>query len=333
MKKPILFKEYIWLLNTIRRAGKISFEELNEKWLDTDMSEGMPLTKATFARHRIAIEDIFGIIIECQRQGGYLYYLSNPKALQNDSVQNWMLSTLSVSNVISESAGLKDRIMLEPVADDNGYLQMVIDAMKKGVRIAIVYNRYGGYDPRNLNFEPYALKMWHQRWYVLGHFHRDATEDKKEVSYFGIFSFDRIRSMELTDIKFTIDPDFSAQEFFSECFGVVQGDEYPTERVVLRAYDMERYYIILYAKQGYQSRNKDTGGGSGKKEIGGRKPPKTYSEGKLEGKRQLCMEICRLIEDHLDISIRPGQENSKKAQNAFRKFHNLIDPYNYWVKK
>ena len=97
--------------------------------------------------------------------------------------------------------------------------------------------------------------------------------------------------------------------------------------------DMERYYIILYAKQGYQSRNKDTGGGSGKKEIGGRKPPKTYSEGKLEGKRQLCMEICRLIEDHLDISIRPGQENSKKAQNAFRKFHNLIDPYNYWVKK
>ena len=49
--------------------------------------------------------------------------------------------------------------------------------------------------------------------------------------------------MELTDIKFTIDPDFSAQEFFSECFGVVQGDEYPAERVVLRAYGMERFYI------------------------------------------------------------------------------------------
>ena len=189
MKKPILFKEYIWLLNTIHRTGKISFEELNEKWLDTELSEGMPLTKATFGRHRIAIEEIFGIIIECQRQGGYLYYISNPKALHDDRIQNWMLSTLSVSNVISESARLKDRILLEPVADDNGYLEMVIDAMKKNVRIAIVYNRYGGYDPRNLNFEPYALKMWHQRWYVLGHFHRDATEEKEEVSYFGIFSF------------------------------------------------------------------------------------------------------------------------------------------------
>ena len=122
MKKPILFKEYIWLLNTIHRTGKISFEELNEKWLDTELSEGMPLTKATFGRHRIAIEEIFGIIIECQRQGGYLYYISNPKALHDDRIQNWMLSTLSVSNVISESARLKDRILLEPVADDNGYL-------------------------------------------------------------------------------------------------------------------------------------------------------------------------------------------------------------------
>ena len=49
--------------------------------------------------------------------------------------------------------------------------------------------------------------------------------------------------MELTDIKFTIDPDFSAEEYFSESFGVVQGDEFPTERIVLRAYDMERFYI------------------------------------------------------------------------------------------
>ena len=287
MKKPNLFKEYIWLLNTIRRAGKISFDELNEKWLETDMSEGMPLTKATFGRHRIAIEDIFGIIIECQRQGGYLYYLSNPKALQNDSVQNWMLSTLSVSNVISESAGLKDRILLEPVADDNGYLEMVIDAMKKGVRIAIIYNRYGGYDPRNLNFEPYALKMWHQRWYVLGHFHRAATEDREAASYFGIFSFDRIKSMELTDIKFTMDPDFSAQEFFSECFGVVQGDEYPSERVVLRAYDMLRYYIRdlpLHHSQRLISKGEDYasipgGRDKGNHTEGKRKMPDSVTDG------------------------------------------------------
>ena len=33
-------KEYIWLVNTIRKARRITFAEINEKWLQTDMSEG-----------------------------------------------------------------------------------------------------------------------------------------------------------------------------------------------------------------------------------------------------------------------------------------------------
>ena len=32
------FKEYIWLVNTIHQAGKITFAEINERWLKTDMS-------------------------------------------------------------------------------------------------------------------------------------------------------------------------------------------------------------------------------------------------------------------------------------------------------
>ena len=31
MKIPELFREYIWLVNTIRRAGRISLAELNAK--------------------------------------------------------------------------------------------------------------------------------------------------------------------------------------------------------------------------------------------------------------------------------------------------------------
>ena len=42
MKIPTLFKEYIWLVNTIRRAKRISLAEINEKWINTDMSGGIP---------------------------------------------------------------------------------------------------------------------------------------------------------------------------------------------------------------------------------------------------------------------------------------------------
>ncbi len=37
MTIPAKFKEYIWLVNTIRKVRRISFAEIQEKWLDTDI--------------------------------------------------------------------------------------------------------------------------------------------------------------------------------------------------------------------------------------------------------------------------------------------------------
>ena len=243
MKIPAKFKEYIWLVNTIHKARRITFAEINEKWVQTDMSGGVELARSTFARHKDAIEDIFGIYIDCDRQNGYEYYIGNDYVLREDSVQNWMLSTLSMNNVISESLSLQNRILLQQVPFEGGYLEMVIDAMKKGVRIAVDYRKYGTDNPNHLVFEPYCIKMFKQRWYILGHFHRDATAEKPESDYFGVFSFDRILSMSLTDIKFQIDPDFDAQSYFDECYGVLVGDGTKPERIVIRAYGYERYYV------------------------------------------------------------------------------------------
>ena len=49
--------------------------------------------------------------------------------------------------------------------------------------------------------------------------------------------------MSLTDVKFKMDPDFDAQAYFDECYGVLVGDGTPAERIVIRAYGYERYYI------------------------------------------------------------------------------------------
>ena len=230
-------------MDTIHKAGRITFAEIQEKWLRSDMSEGVELARSTFNRHKDAIQDMFGIYIECDRQNGYKYYIGNDEVLRDDSVQNWILSTLSVNNVISESLSLQNRILLQSVPAEDGYLGMVIDAMKKSVRIAVDYRKYGTDYPNHLNFEPYCLKLFKQRWYILGHFHRDATEEKPEADYFGVFSFDRIINMKLTDVKFRIDPDFDAQEYFNECYGVLVGDDTRPERIVIRAYGYERYYL------------------------------------------------------------------------------------------
>lgn len=239
MKTPAKFKEYIWLVNTISRARKISFAEIQEKWLETEMSEGIELARSTFNRHKDAIEDIFGIYIDCDRKDGYRYFIGNSNVLEEDTVQNWMLSTLSVNNVLSESLALQHRILLEQVPSDGEHLQQMLAAMKRNVFVDISYQRYGHALPRQYHFAPYCLKLFKQRWYVLGCFH--PGEMTGEEDQCRLFSFDRILEIRPTDEKFAMDEDFDVKEYFDECFGVLAGDGTKPEEVVLRAFNYERF--------------------------------------------------------------------------------------------
>ena len=242
MTVPSLFKEYIWLVNTIKRARRISFAEIQEKWLDTEMSGGVEFARSTFNRHKDAIQDIFGINIDCDRKGGYKYYIANEKVLREDTVQNWIVSTMSVNDVISDSKALHDRIVLQQIPCDE-YLETFINAMKRKVRVEVKYRRYESDNVTEVDFEPYCLKLFNQRWYVLAHFHRDATPEKEERDYYGVYSFDRMQEVSLTNVKFEVRDDFDAQDYFSECFGVFASESTPAERIVLRAYNKQRYYL------------------------------------------------------------------------------------------
>ena len=234
MKTPALFKEYIWLVNTIYRAKRISLAEINKKWQRTEMSEGMPLSRTTFNRHKDAIEDIFGIYIDCDRKDGYRYYIGNEEVLRENSVQNWMLSTLTVNNLISESMSIQSRIVLENIPSEGEHLERVILAMKENKRITIRYRRYQSSEARSFLLSPYCIKLFRQRWYLLGQF---------DDGGFAMFSFDRMEDVAITEQTFKMDKDFDASEFFGECYGVVIGDGSKPVRVVLRAFGMERFYL------------------------------------------------------------------------------------------
>ncbi len=228
------FKEYIWLVNTIYQARSITLAEINEKWLQTEMSEGIPLSRTTFHRHRIAIEEIFGLFIECNKKNGNKYYIGNDYVLREDSVQNWMLSTLSVSNMLGECQGLNHRILLENVPYGGEMLQQVIKAMKENRMISLTYRRYGSPDTGSYQLAPYCVKLFHQRWYLLACF---------ESGLKSVYAFDRIGSVEILEQKFKIDEDFDAADYFSDSYGIVVAENVEVERIVIRAFGYEPYYL------------------------------------------------------------------------------------------
>lgn len=231
-----LINKYVWLVETIYKARRITFEEINEKWLCNDLSEGVELALRTFHKWRIAVEEMFGLIIECERKGGYHYYIANADELKNGDIRAWLLNTISVSNLLIDNQHMKDRILLEEVPSGQEYLSAIIEAMKKGQCINMTYQSYWRDESNTFTVEPYCVKLFKQRWYVAA---RSTYYD--EVM---IYSLDRILHLELlADTRFKMSDSFNPTEYFGEYYGVIIDSDYDVEKVKLKVSASQANYL------------------------------------------------------------------------------------------
>lgn len=228
-------KKHIWLINTLRRYGKISFKELSDLWeRNKDMSDYQPLHRGTFNRWRDDIREIMHIDIGCQKLGGYLYYITNPDDINEDKLRRWMLDTFSVGNLVEENLSLKNRILVEEIPSGLLYLNPIMEAMKGNRVIEITYTSFRTGDTQTLIVEPYCVKLFEGRWYMLG---KPTMQGNLKV-----YGLDRIRSLTILEDTFKLPEDFSATGYFESMYGIVSENVKP-QRVVLRAYTQHKHYI------------------------------------------------------------------------------------------
>ena len=231
MKPAQIFRQYIWIINTLRAYRKLTLEELNQKWQDDGVANGDPLIRSSFNRHRDAIQDMFGIIIDCEPRT-YKYFISNQEVLGDDSIESWLFSTLTVHGVLADSAAVKERLVLENAPAGEQFLNTIIGAIKSNHRLLIGYQKFQaeGYEKVVC---PYALKLFRQRWYLL------ALNDEDQMR---IYALDRMTMAELTDDAFEMPEGFSSQAYFSEYFGVLTNDT-PMAHVIVRAHKWMPNYL------------------------------------------------------------------------------------------
>lgn len=232
MKPSLIFSQYVWLVNTLRRYDRLTLEELNDKWIRDEVADGNPLSRSTFNRHKDAVLDMFGVIIECDTKDGYRYYIDNPEVLDDDSLERWMLNSLTVGSVLADSQSIHDRILLENVPAGEEHLQTLIKAIKSSNKVEINYARFGhsGY---SIRVAPYALKLWHQRWYLL------ASNGKYLITY----ALDRMRDVRILEEIFKLPEGFSAAAFFNEFYGVLTDSSIPVQHVRFRTYGNTTNYV------------------------------------------------------------------------------------------
>lgn len=207
-----LFSRYIWLIDTIKRYGKITREELNARWKRSPFSNGEALPRRTFYNYRLAIEEIFKINIECN-PSTFEYYISD-EDVHNESVTNWLLNSAAMSNVLSDSREISDRIFLENVPSAREYLSLIIDSLKENHPIKFTYQPFSRSNATpDITLEPYFLKIFKQRWYITG---RNTKEDTLKT-----YALDRMRDVTIEQSTFVIPDDFDAETYFRDSFGIV----------------------------------------------------------------------------------------------------------------
>lgn len=230
-----LFSTYIWLLDTIYRLGPISLKNINQRWVLSEQSGGNPFPRSTFYKLLDAIEDTFGVNITCDFRDN-TYSIEDTRALTQNTLSRWMLSTMSVAGVVRESRSLQNRIVLEAVPSGDMLLTEITRAMENSVTMKIRYRKFVDVQSYEAEVEPYCLKLFHQRWYLLAH--------RVDRDYLAIYALDRMETASQTNTPFVLPSDFDAQQHFSHLFGVFQpGDNDKLELVRLRTYDGEWNYL------------------------------------------------------------------------------------------
>lgn len=226
-----LFKRYVWLVDTIYRFEKISFEALNEKWKRNPMSEGNPIPLRTFHNHRIAIEEMFDINIECDKST-YEYYIDNAEDIRQSGVRSWLLNTFAVNNLINESHKLKHRIQFENIPSGQQYLTTIIEAMRDCVKLEMTYQSYWKDESSVYEIEPYFVKVFKQRWYVI------AQSDKIRI-----YALDRIKNLSVMTNSFKMPEGFDSEVYFMDYYGVIHDDEILPQTVKLKFNSGQANYV------------------------------------------------------------------------------------------
>jgi len=226
MNRPV--KRQLWLLNTLLRYKKLSFKELQSKWKDSYLNDDdSELSLRTFHGHKDAIEELFPVKIECDVADGYSYYVVKTSPKEQDSMLEWMLNSFNIADIVGDAKNMHDRILLEEIPGGTEYLEDIISALKDNHELHLIYQSYKHPEPYDCHFQPYAMKVVRQRWYILGY----LIESKGVRT----IALDRIQSLETTKKKFTVPKDFSAKDYFMNSVGIWVNEEDKPQKVVIRS--------------------------------------------------------------------------------------------------
>lgn len=217
-----LIGKYIWLVQSLIASGDggMTFKELNEKY---SRRFGQAYSRRTFNNHRLAVADLFGIDIDCDRSTNRYFIPYSGDVLDNNESIGWLVNTFTVNSLLSlGKERLSGRVSVEEIPSGQKYLTAIMQAMEDGKELEIVYGKYSSDSSETLHVQPFAVKEHEKRWYLVAFCHERAGADRRndDINAWRVYGLDRITSLQVTDVTFRMPKDFDVDGIFSQSYGI-----------------------------------------------------------------------------------------------------------------
>lgn len=215
MKTKISFTRWTLIIQKLKKRPS-SFEEISDFLEEESDIQGYDfmVSLRTFQRDVKDIESVFGIEIKYDRSQG-VYRIAEDA---NSGIKERMLEAFDTFNALQISERVSDHIHFENrKSKGTENLYGLLHAIKNKQLISFTYHKFWEEQSEQRTIEPYSLKEFANRWYILGY---DAS--RKAIRSFAL---DRLSDLEIKKQKFIPSTDFDAELCYKNSFGIISPEE------------------------------------------------------------------------------------------------------------
>ena len=232
---PELVDKYIFLVQTFVEAGEtgLTWPQLQDRWEDRYNSV---YPRRSFANHRAAVEEIFGIAITCDRSTNRYRIDAGESAVDKREAVDYLINTFTVNSLLTlGKERLSGRVAVEDVPSGQQWLTVAMQAMLDNAVLRITYHKYLSPETDERTVRPYAVKEFAKRWYLVAY--------SEEADALRTYALDRIQTMERTGDRFKMPKDFDVDALFRDSYGIYLPEGQQPVLVKLKATQREAAYL------------------------------------------------------------------------------------------
>ena len=232
---PELVDKYIFLVQTFVEAGEagLSWPRLQSRW---EARYGVPYPRRSFANHRAAVEEVFGIAITCDRSTNLYRIDAGESAVDKREAVEYLINTFTVNSLLTlGKERLSGRVAVEDVPSGQKWLTVAMQAMLDNAVLRITYHKYLSTEKDERIIRPYAVKEFAKRWYLVAW--------SEEAGALRTYALDRILALDRTGETFRMPQDFSVDALFRDSYGIYLPEGQQPVLVKLKATQREAAYL------------------------------------------------------------------------------------------